>query len=171
MRTRTGHVIAVALLVTLSACSSSSKHSSNSNNNGGSGTTASPASRDFHVDTPAGQVSLSLDGHLPPNWPSSFPVPDGATPAGSGSLAGSSKGFMIGVFKTSEAPADVFNFYKTNTAYTVGNSSSAGAGGAYAGNVSISGTYNGNVSIVASGGTTYIIVSLTGAATGTTTTT
>ena len=56
-------------------------------------------------------------------------------------------------------------------ALTVGNSNSAGAGSVYAGNLEISGTYDGNVSIISTGDTTYIIISLTGQGSGTTTTT
>ena len=171
MRTRVGEAVAVLVLVVLAACGSSSKHNSSSSNNNSSNTTAASNNKNFHVDTPDGQVSLSLNGQLPPNWPSAFPVPSGATPAGSGSLASSSKSLTIGVYQTSEPPADVFAFYKTNPALTVGNSNSAGAGSVYAGNLEISGTYDGNVSIISTGDTTYIIISLSGEGSGTTTTT
>ena len=175
VRTRVGEAVAVVLLVLLAACGSSSKNNSSSSNNrsndNSSNTTAASNNRNFHVDTPDGQVSLSLNGQLPPNWPSAFPVPSGATPAGSGSLAGSNKSLTIGVYQTSEPPADVFAFYETNPALTVGNSNSAGAGSVYAGNLEISGTYDGNVSIISTGDTTYIIISLTGQGSGTTTTT
>lgn len=171
MRNRAGEAVAVLLLVVLAACGSSSKNGSSSSNDNSSNTTATSGNRNFHVDTPEGQVSVSLNGQLPPNWPSAFPVPSGATPAGSGSLANSNHGLMIGVYKTSEAPADVFTFYKTNPALTVGNSNSAGAGSAFAGNLEISGTYDGNVSVIAAGNTTYIVISLTGGSSGTTTTT
>ena len=88
MRIRWVSALAIFAIVLMAACGSSSKSSSST-------TTTVP--RNFNVETPNGQVSLSLDGQLPPNWPSSFPVPSGATPAGSGSLVKAGSGALIGV--------------------------------------------------------------------------
>ena len=88
MRIRAAVLALIAVLVLgLAACSSSSKSSSNSSNKN--------STNGVHVETPDGQVSLSLNGQLPPNWPSSFPVPNGAKAAGSGSLVNGSSGTMI----------------------------------------------------------------------------
>jgi hypothetical protein len=52
---------------------------------------------------------VSLNGHLPPNWPATFPIPSGATAAGSGSLAKGGSGVIVGVYTTSQAPEDVYD--------------------------------------------------------------
>ena len=163
MRSRALSVLVVLLLA--AACSSSSKKSSSSSTN----TTA--GSQAFQVQTPDGQVSLSLNGQLPPNWPSSFPVPSGAKAAGSGSLVNGNQGASVGVYSTSEAAADVFTFYKTNPSLTVTSASSAGVAGAYVGTVKLGGTYPGsNVTIAALSGTTYIVIILKPASSSSTTT-
>src|SRR4051794_32702828 len=64
-------------------------------------TTTTASNRTVAFDTPDGQVSVSLDGKLPPNWPTAFPVAPGATPAGSGSLGNSDKTVMVGVYSVS----------------------------------------------------------------------
>ena len=58
------------LLLAAAGCSSSST-SSNS---------TTTISKSFQVNTPDGQVSISLDGKLPPNWPSGFPSRRGPRP-------------------------------------------------------------------------------------------
>ena len=150
-------------ILLLTACSSSSKSGSS---------TTTTTGKNFHVETPDGQVSLSLDGQLPPNWPATFPVPSAATAAGSGSLVNQDKGVMIGVYSTSESPQDVYNFYKTNSSLTVTSSKSAGAGSAYLGTIKLGAQYDGSSVVVASLSGVYIVITLkAGAAAGTTTTT
>jgi hypothetical protein len=156
MRVRVIGVAALmAVALALPACSSSSKSSS----------TTTTTGKSFHVTTDAGQVSLSLNGQLPPSWPSGFPVPSGATVAGSGSLVGGSQGVMVGAYTTTGPPADAFNFYKSSSSLTIDSSKSVGAGSAYVGNLKMSGTYPGDVAIVSLSGTTYIVVVLTGTGT------
>ena len=95
MKSRLTVGLLLGCLVAAAGCSSSSSSSTA----GPATTAASPATttasptpkiwaKNFQVSTPNGQVSLSLDGQLPPNWPSQFPVPAGAKAAGSGSLGG-----------------------------------------------------------------------------------
>ncbi len=128
-------VSTVVACVAIAACSSSAKKSSSS-------TTA--AGKTYSLSTSKGQVSVSLDGHLPDHWPSTFPVPDGAKPAGSGALQGSSEGVMVGVFTTGSAQ-DAYNFYRTNSQLKVDNASSAGGSSAFVGTVQFSGAYSGAV--------------------------
>ena len=163
-------LVAVLGIIVLAACSSSSKSTANSNSRRDTTTTAS---KNLHVQTPDGQVSLSLNGQLPPNWPSSFPVPSGATPAGSGSLVKQGSGVMIGVYGTSQSPTDTYNFYKTNSSLTVTSSKSAGVGNVYLGTIKLGGSYAGSsVVITSTGGTTHITITLkSGSTAGTTTTT
>jgi len=159
MRIRSVTAFAVLAIALLAACGSSSKSSS----------TTTTTKKNVAVETPDGQVSLSLDGQLPPNWPSGFPVATGATPAGSGSLVNGGSGVMIGVFTTKQSPSDAYEFYKNNSALTVTNSGSVGAGDTYVGTVEFTGTYVGNVTVVAAGSDTNIVVTLKSAATSTTT--
>ena len=162
MRMRPVLALAALAIVLLAACGSSSKS--------GSATTTTSL-KNVAVETPDGQVSLSLDGHLPPNWPAGFPVPTGAAPAGSGSLVNGGSGLLIGVYSTTQPPADAFNFYKTNASLTVSNASSVGSGDKFVGMLELSGSYSGNVTVVAAGGQTYIVVTLTSGSSTTTTTT
>jgi hypothetical protein len=151
--------VGIALMLTITACSSSSKSS-----NGKSSNSSSPSG--LHVQTPNGQVSLSLNGQLPPNWPSSFPVPKNSNVAGSGSLVNGSSGGSVGVYTTSESASDAFNFYKTNSSLTVTSSSSAGGSSAFLGSVKLGGTYNGgSVTVAALSGKTYIVIVLPASAT------
>jgi len=126
---------------------------------------ASPApartAQNFKVSTPNGQVSLSLDGQLPPNWPSQFPVPSGAEVAGSGSLGGSSSPVLVAVYTTSGSPSDAFAFYRDNSKLTTSGERSVGAGANYAGRAKITAPYTGSVTVVSHSGTTYIVIVLT----------
>jgi hypothetical protein len=159
-------VIALLLAAAAVGCSSSSKKSTSTT------TSTSSGSKSFQIQTPEGQVSLSLDGKLPPNWPSEFPVAPGASPAGSGSLGNTSKTTLVGVYSTTGSAQDAFNFYKSTSAYTVDSSSSAGIGSAFVGSVEFSGSYQGSATIASLSGTTYIVIVLeTGGASSTTTTT
>lgn len=157
MRYRLLLLSAAAAVVLLGAVSCSSTSTSSP-----ATTTAPPTTkvRSFQVDTPSGQVSLSLDGKLPPNWPSSFPVPPGATAAGSGSLGSSSSATLVAVYTTSQAPSDAFDFYKNNTSLTT-DPSGAGIGQAFAGRAKLQGQYSGSVTVIGSEGNTLIVVVLT----------
>jgi hypothetical protein len=136
MRTRMATTLCIAvLLMGAAACSSDDDDSAKN--------TTTTANRGFEVQTPDGQVSLSLSGQLPPNWPDDFPVPDGAEPAGSGSLGGSSSTSLVGVYSSSGSPQDTYNFYKDNTELTVTSSSSVGSGSAYLGTVQFTGDFGG----------------------------
>jgi hypothetical protein len=158
-------LVVVICVLGLAACGSSSKKSS------GSGNTSGTSPQNFQVQTPEGQVSLSLNGHLPPNWPANFPVPSDAKPAGSGSLANDSSGYMVAVYDSSQSPSDVFNFYKTNASLTVSSSRSAGVGSAYVGTISLGGDNAGSSVVVTSSGSgSRIIVTLKGGSASSTTT-
>ena len=134
------------------------------------GSTSEPSTRpsssqNFQVATPDGQVSVSLDGQLPPNWPSAFPIPSGAAPAGSGSLGGSAQTGLVAVYSTSTPAADTFSYYKSNSDLTPTGAKSVGVGGRYVGSMKVTAPYTGSVTVVARGGSTYIVtvVRLTGA--------
>ena len=118
--------------------------------------------KSFSVSLPEGEASLSLDGELPPSWPSSFPVPRGAEPAGSGSLANSESGVQIGVYSTRQAAKDAFSFYSSDESLSPSNVKSTGIGNAFVGTLTLGGTYEGTVWVGGYEGTTYIVVVLTG---------
>jgi hypothetical protein len=168
MSTRTGaFAVSVGLLLSImfvAGCSSSSK---SSNNN----TTTTAANKGFDISTPAGQVSLSLNGNLPPGWPTGFPVPTDATPAGSGSLVNSSKDVMVGAYTTTGTPSSAYNFYKTNSSLTVTEAKNVGVGGAFVGTVQFKGTYSGSVTVAGRNSKTYLVVVLKGSSTATTSST
>jgi hypothetical protein len=151
MRLRVG--LAVLALLAGSAISCSDDESSSDN-------TTTTANRGFEVDTPEGQVSLSLSGELPPNWPSDFPIPEGAEPAGSGSLGGAGSTGFVGVYSTSESPADTYAYFRDSAGLTVSGATSLGSGDTYLGNVAFSGDPSGSVTVIPSGGETLIIVVL-----------
>ena len=166
-----GFLALIAVTALAAGCGSSSKSSSSDSGSKSSGTTVA-TNKGFSIDTPEGQASISLNGNLPPNWPSSFPVPENASPAGSGSLGNSNSATLVGVYTVDGSAEDAYNFYKTNTAYTVGDSSSAGAGSAFVGKVSFSGAYKGSATVAGRNNTTYIVVVLdTGGTSGSTTST
>ncbi len=175
-RTRALAALTVSGMLTLgvvgAACSS---------DDGGSATTTTTASssgtlpKSFSVSTPKGEVSLSLDGQLPSSWPSAFPVPSGAEPAGSGALAGSESGVQVGVFRTSEAAKDVFSWYQGQSSLSPSGAKSTGLGQSFVGTMVLGGSYEGTIWIGGREDATYVVVVLTGSTgaggTGTTTTT
>ena len=165
MRLRSVSAVALSVMVLLAACGGDDDDSANSSN-----TTTTVSNTNLNVETADGQVSLSLNGKLPSGWPSDFPVPDGATPAGSGSLVNDGSGVRIGVYKSSQAPADVFDFYKSNASLSVTASASAGTGDKYVGTIQFGGSTPGNVTIVSSGNDTNIVVTLTSESSSTSTT-
>jgi hypothetical protein len=167
MRARLRIALTITAIVLLAACGSSSSKGSKSGNNATTNTNGS--NKSFHVQTADGQVSLSLNGQLPPNWPTAFPVPSGAKTAGSGSLVGGETGILVGVYTTSQAPADVYQFYKTNPSLTIGTSRSAGARSTYVGSLELKGGYDGYITIISLNGSTAIVITLRTSSTTTTT--
>ncbi len=164
MRLRSVCAVALSVIMLLAACGGDDDSKSSSN------TTTTVSNTNLNVETADGQVSLSLNGKLPSGWPSDFPVPDGATPAGTGSLVDGGSGARIGVYKSSQAPADVFDFYKNNTSLAITASASAGTGDKYVGTIQLGGDTPGNVTIVSAGNDTNIVVTLTSESSSTTTT-
>lgn len=120
-------------------------------------------SKGFSVETPEGQVSVSLDGELPPNWPADFPLPKGSKVAGSGSLASATEGVMVGVYTNPSAADDVFGDLRSTSELNPSEVKSISPGGAFLGRMDISGTYDGSVTVTAVDDTTYIIVVLNAA--------
>lgn len=169
MKSRLAVILLLGCLVAAAGCSSSSSSAASPATTAASPatTTASPTpkitARNFQVSTPNGQVSLSLDGQLPPNWPSQFPVPAGAKPAGSGSLGGSSSATLVAAYTTSQPASDAFAFYTDNSKLTTSAQRSAGAGARYVGRAKITAPYTGSVTVVSHSGTTYIVIVLTNA--------
>jgi hypothetical protein len=157
-------LVGTAAFAAVAACSSSDS------SNQATTTTTAP-NRSFQVATPDGQVSLSLDGQLPPNWPTSFPLPPGAQPAGSGSLGGASKTGLIAIYSSPQSPQDVFTFYTTQSSLTVESQSSIGAGDAYVGTIQLGGSPSGRVTTLPKGGQTLIVITLGAGGPGTTGTT
>lgn len=143
--------------------------SSNNDSGKAATTTSTTASKkSFEISTADGQVSLSLDGKLPPNWPSSFPVPNGATPAGSGSLGGANSTELVAVYNAPGTPEDAYGFYTSQSGLTVESKSSVGSGQTYVGTVKLGGDQPGRVTVVPKDGQTLIIIALTASGTGTT---
>jgi hypothetical protein len=156
-------VLAAALL--LAAGCGSSTASSQSPTPSAETSTSQPSaqpstSRNFQISTPSGQVSVSLDGQLPPNWPSAFPIPPRATVAGSGSLGGSTSTGQVAVFTTPSSAQDVFSYYTSNSSLTTTGARSSGAGSAYVGSMKVTAPYTGSVTVASRSGTTYFVVVL-----------
>ncbi len=150
-------VAAGALAAAGSACSSSSNTSSNT-------TVTSPASsapKHFEVTTPYGQVSISLDGKLPPGWPSGFPVPKEAQPVGSGSLGGAASTSLVAVYSSTSTPATLIDFYTSDTRLTTSGRSSIGAGSAEVVSVAVTAPYKAHLTALSRGTTTYLVIDLT----------
>lgn len=144
--------VGVVLAAVLTGCGSDAGTKSTSTTTSGNG---------LNVETPDGQASLSLTGDLPPNWPASFPTPDGATPAGSGSMVNSTAGTLNGVYTSDEPASDLFDFYKPNSSLDVASSSYAGVGSAYVGTVKLADDYDGSRVVIAGGrDTTYIVITI-----------
>lgn len=123
-------------------------------------TTTSAPPRNFQVSTPDGQVSLSLDGQLPPGWPSDFPVPDGAEPAGSGSIGDGESTVRVGVFTTTGAGQATLEFYTDNTEVQTENPAAAGSGDRLVASLDLVAPYEGSLTVLSRTGTTYLIVVL-----------
>jgi len=153
---RAGVLAAVLLLA--AACGSSSTSSQPSPTSTPS-VHASP-SRSFQVATPDGQVSVSLDGQLPPNWPKDFPIPPSATAAGSGSVGGSTSTGHVAVFSTTTPAPAVFSYYTSNRTLTTTGARSVGAGASYVGSTKVTAPYSGSVTVAGRSEATYIVVVL-----------
>ena len=93
----------------------------------------SPA-KNFQVSTPTGQLSLSLDGKLPPDWPSQFPVPSGAIVAGSWALrVVRIPRTLVAAYTTAGPPSGALAFYKGNSKLTTSGEKSVSSGSATSG--------------------------------------
>ena len=146
-------VLSLVAALAIGACGSSSKS--------GSGTSTTTSNKTLSVDTPEGQVTVALNGELPPGWPSDFPVPDGSTPKGSGSLATGEHDAKIGVYTSSQSPRDAFDFYESNSSLTVKTHRSAGVGGAFLGQLELGGAHAGtNVVVLPGGDGSYIVITI-----------
>ena len=176
MKSRLAVGLLLGCVVAVAGCSSSSSSSPTASPATSAASPATPAAnpatsaaspapartaQNFKVSTPNGQVSLSLDGQLPPNWPSQFPVPPESKVAGSGSLGGSSSATLVAAYTTSETPQDAFAFYKDNSKLTTSGEKSVGIGEHYIGRAKITAPYTGSVTVVSHSGTTYIVIVLT----------
>ena len=131
--------------------------------------TTTEARTGFEVSTPDGQASLSLDGALPPGWPSDFPLPDEAEPAGSGSLAGSTSGQLVAVYTTTQSGEDAFDFCTAQTSLQPSDQKSIDSTN-FLGTMKITGPDPGSIAVTEVSGTTYIVVVLTTSGTSTSTT-
>src|SRR3954465_1511227 len=120
----TARVVVIAGLVAAigAGCSSSAKSSATTT------TTVPVETKGFQVETPGGQVSLSLDGLLPPNWPANFPGAPHAAAARSGARGHPARPSLGGGYSTTDAADETFRFYASTPAYHVDTSSSIGAG-------------------------------------------
>jgi len=155
-------VLSVVAALALGACSSSSKSDST--------TSTTTSNKALTVDTPEGQASLALNGALPPGWPTDFPVPDGSTPKGSGSLGTNNGNFMVGVYTSTQAPTDAFDFYKSSSGLTVTSTSSVGIGSKFVAQLELGGKYaGGSIVIIPGGDGSYIIITIKPAGSGSTT--
>jgi hypothetical protein len=160
--------VATVSVVLLGGCSSDSGDATTTTEKV---TTTSGAPKDLSVSTPEGEVSLSLDGKLPSDWPKDFPTPDRTDVAGSGALAGKDSGVMVGVYTTKESGQDAFDFYAKDDSLQPSNPKSAGIGSGFLGSVDIGGDYDGSVTVAGISDTIYIVVVLNTDGAGSTTTT
>jgi hypothetical protein len=156
---RRAGVVALALALVLafaaSACTGEDNDRLRSSRTALENTTA----KDFFVSLPDGEASLSLDGKLPPDWPSDFPLPSDAKPEGSGSIGGSSSTTQVAVYSTTQPADDVFDFYK-NTQLDVSSPKSAGAGESFIGTLQFSGPFDGSLAVLAHDDKTFVVIVL-----------
>ena len=100
------------------------------------------------VPTPQGQASLSLDGKLPSHWPSNIPVPPGAHPAGSASLAGKSNRVDAAVYKSDRSAQQVYDYYTSGSSIQTTSKSALGSGSHFVGRVKVTSPTAEDVTIV-----------------------
>ena len=168
-----GLALGALTITALAGCSSSGSTSApptsisptTGSSTSGSPTTAAP--KNLSIITPEGQVTLSLDGQLPPGWPTAFPVPIGATPAGSGSVGSTGKAAAVAVFDSSQTPQQTFEFYRTSRSMTVSSAKAVGAGSAYIGRVTLTRPWSGSVTVIPDGSGSRAVVVLKSTATST----
>jgi hypothetical protein len=149
-------VLALALAFAASACTGDGNDRLRSSRTALENTTA----KDFFVSLPDGEASLSLNGKLPPDWPSDFPLPSDAKPEGSGSIGGSSSTTQVAVYSTTQPADDVFDFYKSNAQLDVSSPKSAGAGESFLGTLEFSGTFDGSLAVLAHDDKTFLVIVL-----------
>lgn len=142
--------------VPLGACSTEDSATTSSTTT----STSTSTPKNFQVSTPDGQVSLSLDGQLPPGWPEDFPLPEGSEPAGSGSVGDAGATVRVGVFTTSTSGQDTLDFYTDNTDVQTENPSVAGSGDRLVGSLDLVSPDPGSITVLSRSGSTYLIVSL-----------
>lgn len=127
-------------------------------------TTEAPATTEAQsltFPTGEGTVRVTLDGELPANWPADFPLPDGATPLGSGEMVAEDATRMIGVFSAAGTAQETYEFYRDNPDLSVTGSSVFGSAGPDdASTLTLNGQFTGRVSVIPRAGTTYIIANL-----------
>ena len=148
-----------SLTAAAAGCASSSSPAATPATSGASPVAVSPA-KNFQVSTPTGQLSLSLDGKLPPDRPSQFPVPSGAIVAGSGSAGGSNSATLVAAYTTAGPPSGALAFYKGNSKLTTSGEKSVSSGERYLGTLEITAPYTGSVTVASRHGTTYIVITL-----------
>jgi hypothetical protein len=163
-------LITVALVVMgASACSSDS--SSDSTTTAKDTSSVSSSGDGFSISTPEGEVTVSLNGELPSGWPDGYPLPKRTDTAGSGSLADTSSGVMVGVFTTKESGQDAYDFFTGESSLDPSSESSAGGSSNFLGSMTTGGSFPGSVTVGEIDGSTYIVVILTNDGKGSTTTT
>lgn len=170
MKVRRFAIVALAaasVAVPVGACSGEDTDATSSTTT----TTTSAPPRNFQVSTPDGQVSLSLDGQLPPGWPTDFPVPDGAEPAGSGSIGDAESTVRVGVFTTTETGQATLDFYTDNSDVQTENPAAAGSGDRLVASLDLVAPYEGSLTVLSRTGTTYLIAVLNEDAPGSSSTT
>lgn len=165
-----GLVLTLVIVTGATACSDNSSDSASKTTTTRKEATTTTRAKNFEVSTPDGQVSLSLDGKLPSGWPTSFPVPDKAEPAGSGSLAGSTSGYLVAVYTTTQSGKDTYDFYTGQTALQPTDQKSIGST-SFLGTMKIASPDTGSITVTEVSGTTYIVVLLKTSGTSTSTTT
>lgn len=149
-------------VVALAASACSSDSSSDSTTTTAKDTSSVSSSGDgFNISTPEGEVSVSLNGDLPPGWPDGYPLPKGTDAAGSGSLADTSSGVMVGVFTTKESGQDAYDFFTGESSLDPSSESSAGGSSNFLGSMTTGGSFPGSVTVGEFDGSTYIVVILT----------
>lgn len=152
-----------SLVLAGAACSSNNSASTTTAAEGATSTSSASLPQSFQVDTADGQVSLSLDGKLPPGWPKDFPVPASAQPAGSGSLGTSADSTLrVGVYTTSDSGDTVLDFYSNDPDLVTAGRKGAGLGDNFAGRIELTSPYTGSVTVVSRQGKTYLVVTLKG---------
>jgi hypothetical protein len=141
--------ILLALIVIASACSSTPSTSPT--------TTTRHA---FTVSTPGGTATLSLNGKLPRGWTRRFPVPPGASPAGSGSLENASHSYVVAVFHVPSSGEEALNYYKRQAPIEMQGVTSTGSGTSFIGSGRFSGQWNGALTIIGGPHNTLLVIEL-----------